>query len=397
MVKKIGKRGKAKKSKQDLMRPYVDFMGLAWTLKNANLEDYNEEHGDLDSYVEEADRRKMDLLYDPDSKKSVPLGLKGSRGKKEVINNLAMLERLEKCMNTAEYYEVDPLVTKHLQETDALELHDEEFKLPFGRCFFSVNLKVPAIDATITGVAIERKTVYVTLDEEDDYVSVISKEKCTCGLERHMHKDNYKEADDRWFKAYSKDCKRFTWDGKHITKGIEGYAIFYRWEQNNQSYIKEAPMAFPQDGADYIPDSYKINSNNMDYVSKENYTTETTRKFLTNLSMFLTLPERVYVERNRVKSRVKKGLAPRLPNSKYITCTNKMKIYMNKYEEAVESGGRAVQKHRRRGHWRKLTSPRFKHVPYTERADGSIGKFVWVRPTVVGSGVYLPRHRRVKD
>ena len=36
-------------------------------------------------------------------------------------------------------------------------------------------------------------------------------------------------------------------------------------------------------------------------------------------------------------------------------------------------------------------------MPIITRPDGKVGRFQWIRPTVVGGGLYMPKHRRVKS
>jgi len=279
-------------------------------------------------------------------------------------------------MNTSEYYEVDPLVAKNMQESDALSVTDAEFKLPFQRSFFSTKLKTEI--GTITGILINRCSFYINKEKDNSYtLSDKNLETCTCGKHKYEHTgiSNHGAAEG---------CERFTWDGNVVAQEVDGYGVWYRWDYDGDMYIKDTLLAFPQDNlaVELVNDSKA---------------TQIIKDFLVNLSFFLTIPERVFVEKQRdMQRRVNTGRIP-IPSSTYITCNNKLKVYLNKYEKAISEGGVAIQKHRRKAHWRKYTHKKFVNVPVVARPDGSVGKYVWVRPSIVGSGTYIPRHRRVKN
>lgn len=381
MVKKIGK--KKRKSQHNMMKPYVDFISLSAALAEANQEDIKD-GSKIDENKVFTDKNQLfadrQMLVKP-SQLNRYNGRDTSTGEYTETNNPSSLTRQQEnfikikgLMDTSEYYEVDPIIGRHLQETDPLPVADSEFKLPFGRCFFSTNLKSEL--GKITGVLVNRCSFYIVKENNTYTLSHENTETCTCGKYKYEHAgiSNHGAAED---------CERFTWDGNKVAQEVDGYAIYYRWDYKGEMYIKDSLVAFPQDGIGQA-------------LLNDSITTQTIKDFLVNLSFYLTVPERVYVKKQRdAQRRLKRNRVP-LPSSTYITCNNKMKIYLNKYDEAITEGGKAVQKHRRRGHWRKYSHKKFKNVKTVELADGSMGKYVWVRPTVVGSGMYLPRHRRVQ-
>lgn len=432
LVKKVGKRSRKKKSKNNMMKAYVDFVSLAHALSEANEEDIrdgskiaeNKRFADINAAtvpasVGKAKHRKTKTVnlgnglqgkVAKDKIEDVKTNYHGGRdtrnGKRSLQTIMSRdgkfsprydstepdaLEKLTKqqenfiriaqLMDTAEYYEVDPMITKHMQETDPLGISDAEFKLPFNRCFFSTNLKSEL--GKITGILVDRCSFYIVKDvtkgkyEATYTLSRENKEVCKCGKYKYEHNgiSNHGAAEG---------CERFTWDGTKVAQEVDGYALYYRWDYQDEMYIKDSLIAFPQDSID-------------EEILNDSITTQTIKDFLVNLSFYLTIPERVYVEKQRdLQRRFETGRMP-LPSSTYITCNNKLKIYLHKYEEALTEGGKAVRKHRRVAHWRKYTHKKFVNVPIVTRPDGSMGKYIWVRPTVVGSGMYIPRHRRVKE
>ena len=428
MVKKVGKRKRNKRLQSNMMKPYVDFISLSHALAEANEEDLIQaDNAESDAYkankrfnntnittvpanigrtvdpskligvggktktvnlghglqgkapkgfLGTAKEMKKADLYGSDGKKisdadiSRPLKQNAFKKQQENFLNIARL------MNTSEYYEVDPLVARNMQESDALSVTDAEFKLPFQRCFFSTKLKTEI--GTITGILINRCSFYINKEKDNTYtLSDKNLETCTCGKHKYEHTgiSNHGAAEG---------CERFTWDGNVVAQEVDGYGVWYRWDYDGNMYIKDTLLAFPQDNLA------------MELVN-DSKATQIIKDFLVNLSFFLTIPERVFVEKKRdVKRRVNKGRAP-IPSSTYITCNNKLKVYLNKYEQTMSEGGVAIQKHRRKAHWRKYTHKKFVNVPVVARPDGSVGKYVWVRPSIVGSGTYIPRHRRVKN
>ena len=410
MVKKVGKRGRKKKPKNNMMQPYVEFVGLAMALAEANEDDIidgnsetNSSYQDNKRFVNDNDKEIKDVYAKarlrgesytdivpkkkPYQKKNIQTtgGRDTSTGEHGVLRGPDTMDKLTqqqtnfltlaKYLETAEYYEVDPQITRHLQETDPLSVDDSEFKLPFNRCFFSAVLDCEL--GRITGMVVNRTSFYIMRDGDGSYtLTRENKEVCTCGKYRYEHggMNGHGPADD---------CDYYTWDGKSLAREVEGYALYYRWDYEGEMYIKDALICFPQDGFD-------------EDLLNDSVTTQTIKDFLVNLSFYLTVPERIYVKKKRnMERRFKEGRVP-LPSSTYITCNNKMKIYLHKYEEAISEGSKSIKKHRRRGFWRKYIHPKFKNIDTIQLADGTLGKYVWVRPTVVGSGMYLPRHRRVK-
>ena len=430
MVKKVGKRNRKKKSKNNMMKAYVDFVGLAYALSEANEEDIlngsniaeNKQFKDMDApivsgHMGKSKHRKTKTVnlgnglqgkVSKDRIEDVKTHYQGGRNTRDgqrslqtimtpdgkisprydanepdAIENLTKQQenfiRISKLIDTAEYYEVDPVITKHMQETDPLEISDAEFKLPFNRCFFSTKLKTEL--GNITGILVNRCSFYIVKDvtkgkyETTYTLSRENSELCKCGKYKYEHNgiSNHGAAEG---------CERFTWDGTKVAQEVDGYALYYRWDYQGEMYIKDSLIAFTQDNID-------------NEILNDSITTQTIKDFLVNLSFYLTIPERVYVEKKRnMQRRSEAGRLP-IPSSTYITCNNKLKIYLHKYEEALTEGGRAVQKHRRVAHWRKYVHKKFINVPIVTRPDGSMGKYVWIRPTIVGSGMYMPRHRRV--
>ena len=416
MVKKVGKRKRNKRLQSNLMKPYVDFISLSHALAEANEEDLIQAD-DANSDAYKANKRfntaktttvpanigrigtggktktvnlghglqgKVSKNALEENKKTKPTGIFDSDGKiittaetktalKKQQENFLNIARL---MNTSEYYEIDPLVAKNMQESDALSVTDAEFKLPFQRCFFSTKLKTEI--GTITGILINRCSFYINKEKDNTYtLSDKNLETCTCGKHKYEHTgiSNHGAAEG---------CERFTWDGNVVAQEVDGYGVWYRWDYNGDMYIKDTLLAFPQDNLalELVNDSKA---------------TQIIKDFLVNLSFFLTIPERVFVEKQRdMQRRVNTGRMP-IPSSTYITCNNKLKVYLHKYEKAISEGGVAIQKHRRKAHWRKYTHKKFVNVPVIARPDGSVGKYIWVRPSIVGSGTYIPRHRRVKN
>jgi len=388
MVKKVGKRKRNKRLQSNLMKPYVDFISLSHALAEANEEDL------IQADDANSDAYKANKRFNNSKTTTVPAGLGDSLALSHVFGDgepvitrpdgtkPALRKQQEnflniaRLMNTSEYYEIDPLVAKNMQESDALPVTDAEFKLPFERSFFSTKLKTEI--GTITGILINRCSFYINKEKDNSYtLSDKNLETCTCGKHKYEHTgiSNHGAAEG---------CERFTWDGNVVAQEVDGYGVWYRWDYNGDMYIKDTLLAFPQDNlaVELVNDSKA---------------TQIIKDFLVNLSFFLTIPERVFVEKQRdMQRRVNTGRMP-IPSSTYITCNNKLKVYLHKYEKAISEGGVAIQKHRRKAHWRKYTHKKFVNVPVIARPDGSVGKYVWVRPSIVGSGTYIPRHRRVKN
>lgn len=397
MVKKIGKRNR-KKSKNNLMKSYVDFVGLAYALSEANEEDIKDgsKIADNKRFTESKKTKTVNLGNGLQGKvaknkikevKTYYQGGRDTRDGQHTNNNNVTPEQLTKqqknfirisrLIDTAEYYEVDPIITKHMQSTNPLPVTDEQFKLPFNRCFFSTKLKTNI--GEITGILLDRCNFYIVRDTNDNSytLNLNNTELCKCGKYKYEHA-MFPQGD-----GGAEGCERFTWDGTKIAQEVVGYSIHYRWDYKGEMYIKDSLIAFPQ-------------KNVHNELLNDSITTQTIKDFLVNLSFYLTIPERIYIEKKRdMGRRFNRGKIP-IPSSTYITCNNKLKIYLNKYDKALSEGGKAIHKHRRVAHWRKYTHKKFINVPVITRPDGSVGKYIWVKPTIVGSGTYIPQHRKIK-
>ena len=343
----VRKKSKRSRKAEHLMSPYVGFNALTRAL----LADYLKPSGNVIKGRPDFPNKVNDNLVqpfvgdtdDPEEQKRIYLDV---------------LRRLDQ----AKYYEVDRNLSKHLANTQPLDVSKEEnFDLPFDRMFVSTNIRIDTEDtkATIKGMLLSKRELYVLIADENQI-----------RISSEMRDDV----------------------GNHP---LTGYEVSYRIDfDNGNNYINNSLIIFSYKSVLDKVGEHGLNG----FDIQSEFTTLVVKNYLINLVAFLTLKERVLVKRDRTNSyerRKEKGYLP-IPSSTLITCDNKTKEYFTKYQQAIDSGAKGVSKHHRIAFWREYKHKKYKHVPIITRPDGKVGKWQWIKPTIVGDGLYIPKHRRVK-
>lgn len=341
----VRKKSKKSRKAEHLMTPYVKFYSLTAMLFNEHLKDKKDRkivEGRPD-FTDEFNRNTRMASTDTENKRMY----------------LGILKRLEQ----AKYFEVDRSLSKHLANTKPLDVSKEDdFEMPFDRMFVSASIRHE--NSTISGMLISKKSLRLVIG--GDGLPQISYHPSGTNATRESDYEN----------------------------SIDGYEVNYRVAFDNANhYINNSYIIFSHNK---IREIYGVDADT-NFIRNETHST-VVKNYLINLVAFLTLKERVLVKRDRTNSyerRKEKGLVP-IPSSTLITCDNKTKEYFTKYQQAIDSGARGVSKHHRTAFWREYKHKRYKHVPIITRPDGKVGKWQWIKPTIVGDGLYIPKHRRVK-
>tara|TARA_R100000482_G_scaffold74667_1_gene28729 strand:+ start:3299 stop:4336 length:1038 start_codon:yes stop_codon:yes gene_type:complete len=340
----VKKRSKRSKKATHLMTPYVKFYGATAMLFNEHLKDKKDR-----SIIE----GRPDFTDEFNS--NTAMAKNDSENKRMY---LGILKRLEQ----AKYFEVDKDLSEHLERTKPLDVsQSNDFQMPFDRMFISTSIKHE--NSIISGMLVCKKSIRMEIGDDGPELK------------------------------YLPSGTNATRESS-IEHSIDGYEVNYRIDfDNGNYYINNSFIIFTHNE---IKEIYGVDADTS-FIKNETHTT-VVKNYLINLVCFLTLKEKVLIERNRTnsfKKRKKSGYIP-IPSSTLITCDNKTKEYFAKYKEAVDSGAMGVTKHDRIAFWRKYRHRKYKHVPIITRPDGKVGKYQWIKPTIVGSGVYIPKHRRVK-
>ena len=398
MVKKRSKKSK----REDGLKPYSKFMALAtglfkqYTKPQSQRQTMDIADSDL---AEFADKRNTRMYPD-----AIGHDINDSEFHLNLYGNL--IDEVSK----AKFYEVDKDLTKHLVKTKAPDVSDSLFEFPFERIFFSTSFAIPYIskrgnvkkgqNPSVCGIYLKKTSCYAMTNGRK-IVAISSKnmEKCTCGKYKHEHLgtvvgDGMHILDGNGGPA--EDCIRFTWNGHSVAIATDVFEVNYMIQNKNDIYLNDDYFFFgmPDELQGFTDD--RANHGRMRRRKRQIH--QTIRDYLINLNLFLTTKERIYVERDRSKIRAKSKKKLYYPNSTVITCDNTLKQYFKRYEEALDSGGKAIAKHDRVAFWREYKHKKYhKNMPIITRPDGKVGRFQWIRPTVVGGGLYIPKHRRVKS
>ena len=399
MVKKRSKKNK----REDGLKPYSKFMALAtglfeqYTKPQSQRQTMDIADSDL---AEFADKRNTRMY--PDAKR---FDIDDSEFMLDLYGNL--IDEVSK----AKFYEVDKDLTKHLVKTKAPDVSDSLFEFPFERIFFSASFAIPYIskrgnvkkgqNPSVCGIYLKKTSCYAMTNGRN-IVSISSKnmEKCTCGKYKHEHLGTViPEYDSMILGDHggpAEGCERFTWDGHWVAIATDIFEVNYMIQNKNDIYLNDDYFFFGM--PDELQGFTDNRANHGRMRRRKRQIHQTIKNYLINLNLFLTTKERVYVERDRTKIRAKSKKKLYYPNSTVITCDNTLKQYFKRYEEALDSGGKAVSKHDRVAFWREYKHKKYhKNMPIITRPDGKVGRFQWIRPTVVGGGLYMPKHRRVKQ
>jgi hypothetical protein len=386
----VRKKSKRTKKNEALMLPFTRFMGLT----SALLSEHQKPLSDRKIIHPSQDFRKDHDKLEEFNEKKV----------RDDDENIRVYMKILKEMGQAKYYEVDRELNKHLQGTKPLDVRKATgFAPPFDRIFVSTKIDAYAYgrNTSINGILLKKRSLYAMTNKKKEIFKITDKnmERCMCGKYKHQHLGTViPEYDSTILSGHggpAEGCEQFTWNGGSVAIEMDGYECSYMITfdpkgNDPTSYINNTLLVFsyPELCSDW-GDATIQNSKASDII----------RDYMINLIAFLTLKERVYVEKDRSRSMVRrhdKGMLP-IPSSTLITCDNKTKIYFTKYKEAIESGGKAVIRHDRAAFWREYKHKRYVNVPMVERPDGLVGKYQWIKPTIVGDGLYLPKHRRVRE
>tara|TARA_R100000234_G_C4999657_1_gene179716 strand:+ start:1397 stop:2593 length:1197 start_codon:yes stop_codon:yes gene_type:complete len=397
MVKKRSKKNK----REDGLKPYSKFLALSVAVFN----EYMKPKGN---------RQTLDIA---DSEMAEFANKREIYGHNPINDSESMRNHYGQLIDEvskAKFYEVDKDLNKHLLLTKAPDVSESLFEFPFERIFFSTSFRIHPKSGKksplINGIYIKKKSCYAMVKrgrrKKNQIHSVSDKnmEKCMCGKYKHEHLGTViPEYGSRILGDHggpAEGCERFTWNPKYgVAISTDVFEIVYMIETKKDQYINDDYEWFgmPEElkGFEDIRDNGGFHKNQNKLERK---ISKILKNYLINLNLFLTTKERVYVERDRSKVRAKSKKKLYYPNSTVITCDNTLKQYFKRYEEALDSGGKAIAKHDRVAFWREYKHKKYhKNMPIITRPDGKVGRFQWIRPTVVGGGLYMPKHRRVKQ